>query len=123
MLKRTAIKKRLILLTTLLFMVSVLAINPLFIPTVTAATQATYCVSPTGSDSNPGTLELPFQTIIKARDVVRTINTNMTGDIYVYLRGGAYNITSTITFGPQTEHLFRRTGERINYYLDDVSVQ
>ena len=25
----------------------------------------------------------------------------MTGDIYVYLRGGTYNITSTITFGPQ----------------------
>jgi hypothetical protein len=69
--------------------------------TATAATQTTYYVSPAGSDSNPGTLDLPFQTITKARDVVRTVNTNMSGDIYVYLRGGTYNITSTITFGPQ----------------------
>ncbi len=64
-----------------------------------AGTQATYYVSPTGSDSNPGTLSAPFQTITKARDVVRMINSNMTGDIYIYLRGGNYSITSTITFG------------------------
>jgi hypothetical protein len=63
--------------------------------------QATYYVSPTGSDTNPGTVEAPFQTITKARDVVRTINTSMTGDIYVYLRGGDYRITSTIAFGTQ----------------------
>jgi hypothetical protein len=67
----------------------------------TAATQASYYISPTGSDNNPGTIDSPFQTITKARDVVRTINTNMTGDIYVYLRDGTYNITGTITFGPQ----------------------
>jgi hypothetical protein len=60
--------------------------------------QAAYYVSPTGSDTNPGTASAPFQTITKARDVVRTINTNMTGDIYVYLRGGDYRITSPITF-------------------------
>ena len=60
--------------------------------------QAAYYVSPTGSDTNPGTASAPFQTITKARDVVRTINANMTGDIYVYLRGGDYRITSPITF-------------------------
>jgi len=32
---------------------------------------------------------------------VRTVNGNMKSDIYVYLRGGTYNITETITFGPQ----------------------
>ncbi|EPR10369.1 carbohydrate-binding protein [Ruminiclostridium papyrosolvens] len=68
---------------------------------VSAATQAVYYVSPTGSDSNSGTIDAPFQTITKARDVVRTINQNMTGDIYVYLRGGDYRLTSTITFGPE----------------------
>ena len=68
---------------------------------VTAATtQATYYVSPTGSDSNPGTLAAPFQTIAKARDVVRTVNTTMTGDIIVYLRGGTYPLSGTLTFGP-----------------------
>jgi hypothetical protein len=74
------------------------AVSPMV---VSAATQETYYVSPTGSDSNSGTIDAPFQTITKARDVVRTINSNMTGDIYVYLRGGDYRITSTITFGPQ----------------------
>jgi hypothetical protein len=60
--------------------------------------QAAYYVSPTGSDDNAGTVSAPFQTITKARDTVRTINSNMTGDIYVYLRGGDYRITSPITF-------------------------
>ena len=66
-----------------------------------AATAASYYVSPTGSDANPGTLAAPFQTITKARDVVRTINATMAGDIYVYLRGGTYTIQSPIAFGPQ----------------------
>jgi hypothetical protein len=60
--------------------------------------QACYYVSPTGSDTNDGSAGAPFQTITKARDVVATVNTNMTGDIYVYLRGGDYRITSPITF-------------------------
>ena len=60
--------------------------------------QACYYVSPAGSDSNDGSVAAPFQTITKARDVVRTVNSNMTGDIYVYLRGGDHRITSPITF-------------------------
>jgi hypothetical protein len=60
--------------------------------------QACYYVSPSGSDANDGTVGSPFQTITKARDVVRTVNANMTGDIYVYLRGGDYRITSPLTF-------------------------
>ena len=63
-----------------------------------AQAQACYYVSPTGSDTNDGSAGTPFQTITKARDVVSTVNTNMTGDIYVYLRGGDYRITSPITF-------------------------
>ena len=63
-----------------------------------AQAQACYYVAPTGSDTNAGTVTAPFQTITKARDVVRTINTSMTGDIYVYLRGGDHRITSPIAF-------------------------
>jgi len=64
-----------------------------------AATQATYYVDPDGgSDSNPGTVAQPFETIEKARDIARTINSNMTGDIIVYLRGGTYSLSSTIDF-------------------------
>lgn len=64
-----------------------------------AKTQATYYVSPSGNDSNPGTEIEPFRTVTKARNVVRTLNGSMTGDIVVYLRGGTYPLTNTISFG------------------------
>jgi hypothetical protein len=60
--------------------------------------QATFYVSPQGDDCNPGTLAAPFRTLSKARDVVRTVNSAMTGDIVVYLRGGTYPLTSTLFF-------------------------
>ncbi len=63
--------------------------------------QNTYFVAPDGQDSNPGTQEAPFQTLAKARDAVRAVNANMTGDIYVFLRGGNYPITTPVTFGPK----------------------
>ena len=65
---------------------------------VCAATQVSYYVSPSGNDNNPGTLALPFATITKARDVVRTVNRSMTGDIYVYLRCGTYYTAAPIAF-------------------------
>jgi hypothetical protein len=71
-----------------------------------------YYVSPAGSDSNPGTIDAPFQTITKARDVIRTVNSSMAHDIHVYLRGGDYRITDTIAFGPQDSG----TGGHTIYY-------
>lgn len=55
-------------------------------------------VSPEGDDQNPGTLERPFKTIAKARDVVRSMLGTGSGDIIVTLRGGTYPQTSTLTF-------------------------
>ncbi|QJD86426.1 right-handed parallel beta-helix repeat-containing protein [Cohnella herbarum] len=63
-----------------------------------AAVQAEFYVSPIGNDSNPGSSSQPFATIQKARDTVRSINGNMTGDIVVYLSGGTYTQSSTIQF-------------------------
>ncbi|MFI6007431.1 RICIN domain-containing protein [Streptomyces sp. NPDC051243] len=63
-----------------------------------AAVQATYYVAPNGSDTNAGTISAPFKTLRHARDVVRTVNDDMTGDINVYLRGGNYPVSSTIDF-------------------------
>jgi hypothetical protein len=60
--------------------------------------QACYYVSPSGSDTADGSVAAPFQSITKARDAVRTINSNMTGDIYVYLRGGDHRLTGPVTF-------------------------
>jgi hypothetical protein len=66
---------------------------------VHAAVQATYYVSPTGSDSNSGTsINAPFATLDHARQVVESINGNMTGDIVVYLLGGTYTVSNTVTF-------------------------
>jgi hypothetical protein len=68
-------------------------------PDASATAQATYYVSPQGNDCNAGTLAAPFRTLSKARDVVRTVNDAMTGDIVVYLRGGTYSLASTLSFG------------------------
>jgi hypothetical protein len=83
--------------STALF-IGIIAI-PILFGIASAGTQVSYYVSSTGSDDNPGSLAQPFLTITKARDFVRTINGSMTGDIYVYLRGGVYNVTSPILFG------------------------
>jgi hypothetical protein len=66
-----------------------------------AATQATFYVAPDGNDSNDGSITAPFRTVQHARDVVRTAKATMTGDIYVYLRGGSYPVNSTIEFGAE----------------------
>ncbi|HVY40797.1 MAG TPA: right-handed parallel beta-helix repeat-containing protein [Polyangia bacterium] len=55
-------------------------------------------VSPAGDDANPGTLARPLRTIAKARDSIRPSLDAMTSDVVVYLRGGTYALTSTLTF-------------------------
>jgi len=66
-----------------------------------SAQVASLYVSPQGSDANPGTISQPFATLTKARDAVRTINQNMTGDITVYLRSGTYFLSGPLLLGPQ----------------------
>ena len=57
--------------------------------------QATYYVSPNGSDSSDGSRSSPFKTLEKARNEVRKINKNMSGDIIIYLLEGTYNLSAT----------------------------
>jgi len=68
----------------------------------TALVQSTcYYVSPTGSDSNPGTsANLPFKTLAQAQAVVRAVNAvwAATNDITAYLAGGLYRLTNALTF-------------------------
>lgn len=60
---------------------------------------ADFYVSPSGKDSNPGTLDQPFRTIVAARNAVRQMKqTHKEKDILVYLRGGQYRPTETIVF-------------------------
>ncbi len=61
-----------------------------------ALVAATYYVSPTGSDSNAGTLSAPFKSITKAQSVAASGDT-------VYLRGGTYS-SFTIASSDSTYH-------------------
>jgi hypothetical protein len=63
-----------------------------------AAAPVTLYVAPGGSDANPGTEAKPFATLEKARQAVRGMNKEMTGDIVVVLRGGCYRIDSPVVF-------------------------
>lgn len=98
------LQKRIFLYSIVFFLIAGLLVsyagtNPNVL-NVSAATQAIYYVDPAnGNDSNNGLSEsTAFQTIPRARDSVRLINSNMTGDIYVYLRGGKYALSDKVTF-------------------------
>ncbi len=63
-----------------------------------APVQATYFISPQGNDSWSGTFDSPFASVNRARQAVAAINTKMTGDVVVNLRGGSYPLSQTLAF-------------------------
>lgn len=90
-------KRKTLLVALILFLLS--SSTSVILPhSASAAVQVEYYVAPNGSDTNPGTQDLPFATIQHARDEVRTINSNMTGDIYVYFAPGTYHTPNTVNF-------------------------
>ncbi|MEE4311837.1 MAG: right-handed parallel beta-helix repeat-containing protein [candidate division KSB1 bacterium] len=86
-----------------------------------ANAQQSFYVSPGGDDDNPGTLIRPFATIAKAQRAVRRINSDMRSDIVVYLRGGRYQLSSTLKFDARDSG---SNGHRVIYsaYQDEVPV-
>ena len=61
---------------------------------------AEYYVATDGNDKNPGTFDKPFVSIERARDAVRALKksrSHSAGGVTVYIRGGKYYITKTIT--------------------------
>lgn len=54
-------------------------------------------VSADGDDDNTGTKENPYRTLERARQEVRGINGDMTGDINVNIMSGTYYLTDTLT--------------------------
>lgn len=58
-----------------------------------------YYVSPTGSDTNNGSIGTPFATLEKARDTIRSLRSSgdplPAGGVRVHLRGGVYRRTAT----------------------------
>ncbi|NWK55497.1 right-handed parallel beta-helix repeat-containing protein [Verrucomicrobiaceae bacterium N1E253] len=72
-------------------------------------------VSPDGDDANSGnSLEKPFLTIERARDVIRAkkLNVKMSGDVTVYLRGGRYELDDTLYFDDRDSG---SNGHSVNY--------
>ena len=55
-------------------------------------------VSPRGNDSWKGTEIKPFRTIQKAQEIVRTLTSDMQGNIEVFLRGGEYQLSQPLLF-------------------------
>jgi F5/8 type C domain len=66
-----------------------------------AADPTYYYVSPSGSDGREGSITRPFKTIQKVRDVIRTVNKNMTRDIVVILKEGNYTLKQPLALGPE----------------------
>jgi parallel beta-helix repeat protein len=60
--------------------------------------QSMFYVSINGNDENAGDRERPFKSLNKARDAVRSVNSNMTGDIIVYIREGKYYMETSLEF-------------------------
>lgn len=58
-------------------------------PDAGSPTDGDYYVSPTGNDSNPGTLEAPFRTLEKLNDVLLALGSDAAGKV-AYIRGGTY---------------------------------
>ncbi len=55
-------------------------------------------VSPDGNDSNTGSADSPLASISQAQQMIRRVNTNMTGPIHVILHGGNYFIPEALEF-------------------------
>ena len=68
----------------------------------TTIAKADFYVAPDGRDTDPGTLDKPFATLARARDAVRTkLAAGLAADVLVLIRGGAYQQTETLAFGPE----------------------
>src|SRR2546423_4673488 len=72
-----------------------------FVPSIVSFGGATFFVSPGGgTDSGPGTAELPFRTVARARDAVRA-ERSRPGQIVVTLRGGNHFLTEPLVLTPE----------------------
>src|SRR6266511_2036400 len=71
-------------------------------PAEAAVAATVVWVSPSGNDGNPGTSrQQPLRTPEHARDVVRSMNRNMAGDIAVILLPGTYRLAQPLALDAQ----------------------
>lgn len=84
------------------FLLAISIIAELFPVAASAQNNNTeFYVSVTGDDNNDGTKDRPFATVERAKEEVRKVNRNMSGDITVYLREGVYELENTLRFSAE----------------------
>lgn len=82
----------------------------------------TIYVCTNGNDNTEGSKEKPFKTIQRAKDEVRKISKNMTGDIVVEINDGEYYIENTINFEEKDSGyngfkvIYKSTNNKTNIY-------
>jgi hypothetical protein len=76
-----------------------LVLAGLSVDSASATVQQTIYVSPSGADTNSGTISSPLLTLAGAKAKVATVNSSMTGDIDVDFRGGTYPFSAPVAFG------------------------
>jgi hypothetical protein len=84
-------------LTMVVLVTMLLAVGLLLPKQVAGAVQYTFYAAPNGSGTTCS--EAAPCSLTGARDKVRTVNSAMSGDVVVSLRGGTYNLASTFTLG------------------------
>lgn len=62
---------------------------------VAPGTIASFFVSTTGADTNPGTISAPFLTLQRAAAAARSITPRSPGDVTIFIRGGKYRLGAT----------------------------
>ena len=75
-----------------------------FVVNAEVVSGSNYYVALNGNDTNPGTLELPFATLEKARNSIRDLKSAQglpVGGITVYIRGGNYVLNQTFQLTEQ----------------------
>ena len=64
--------------------------------------KADFYIAPDGRDTNVGSADAPFASLVRARNAVwEKIAAGLDKDILVLIRGGTYQQSDTITFGPE----------------------
>ena len=76
-------------------------------------------ISTDGSDDADGSKSAPFATLERARDEVRKINSDMSGDIIIHIADGEYRLSDTVNFD---ERDGATNGYSIRYIGDDNAI-
>lgn len=87
-----------------------------------SAEEVMFYVSPTGDDSNIGSIKSPFATIEKAKLAVRELSSEeREKNITVFLREGTHTVSETVVFGLEDSGA---DGTKISYeaYMDETPI-